>query len=131
MVLCLLLRNGFLQQSIIEQRGNPNIILSERGIRSFDASTRNVLDTSAIAFVKHTSRYPVLADPSHATVRSDLVLPAARVAIGAGTDGLLVEFHADPDSALSDGEQLLALDTLPEFFQEVSRAAGAMGRSFA
>ena len=105
--------------------------MAERGIPSFVDSSRNVVDTRAIAFVKHTSRYPVLADPSHATVRSDLVLPAARVAIGAGTDGLLVEFHADPDSALSDGEQLLALDTLPEFFQEVSRAAGAMGRSFA
>lgn len=114
----------------IEQRGNSKIILCERGIRSFDSSTRNLLDTNAIALAKQTSRYPVIADPSHATGRADLVLPAALAAIGAGADGLLVEFHPDPSSALSDGAQSLPLESLPEFIQKVSKVAEAVERGF-
>ena len=72
--------------------------------------------------------FPVMGDPSHATGRADLVLPAARAALAAGADGLLVELHPDPPAALSDGEQALSLDELPNFMSETSRIAAAMGR---
>lgn len=113
----------------IASRGNQKIILCERGIRGFDPATRNVLDASAIALVKQTTPFPVIADPSHATGRSDLVLPAARASIAAGADGLLVEFHPDPQAALSDGDQSLPLTLLPEFIAQSRRIAAAMGRT--
>lgn len=112
----------------IANKGNEQIMLCERGIRSFDSATRNVLDTSAISLVKQTSPFPVIADPSHATGRADLVLPAARAAVAAGADGLLVEFHPNPVEALSDADQALPVDSLPQFVDEVKRIAGAMGR---
>jgi 3-deoxy-7-phosphoheptulonate synthase len=114
----------------IASRGNERIILCERGIRTFDSATRNTLDTNAIALVKQTSPFPVIADPSHATGRSDLVIPAARAAIAAGADGLLVECHPDPTAALSDGEQALSLELLPQLVEEVGRITQAMGRPF-
>jgi 3-deoxy-7-phosphoheptulonate synthase len=113
----------------IATRGNERIILCERGIRSFDHATRNVLDTNAIALIKETTHYPVIGDPSHSTGRADLVIPAARAAIAAGADGLLVEFHPNPAEALSDGEQALPLDRMPRFIEEVGRIAAAMGRT--
>jgi 3-deoxy-7-phosphoheptulonate synthase len=113
----------------IASRGNQNIILCERGIRGFDNATRNVLDTNAIALVKQTTHFPVIADPSHATRRTDLVLPAARASIAAGADGLLVEFHPDPKAALSDGDQSLPLAMLPDFVEQIQRIALALGRS--
>jgi 3-deoxy-7-phosphoheptulonate synthase len=112
----------------IASRGNERIILCERGIRSFDPATRNTLDTNAIALVKQTSHFPVIADPSHATGRSDLVIAAARAAVAAGADGLLVEFHPDPAAALSDGDQALPLEMLPQLIKEVGRIATAMDR---
>ncbi len=113
----------------IASRGNEQIILCERGIRGFDPSaTRNVLDTSAIALIKQTTRFPVLGDPSHATGRADLVLPAARAAVAAGADGLLVEFHPEPARALSDADQALPIAELPTFVEEVGRIAAALGR---
>lgn len=112
----------------IASRGNDKIILCERGIRTFETATRNTLDTNAIALVKQTSPYPVMADPSHATGRADLVLSAARTAVAAGADGLLVEFHPDPHLALSDGQQSLPLTMLPQFMDEVGHIARAMGR---
>jgi len=112
----------------IASRGNSNIILCERGIRGFDTATRNVLDTNAIALIKQTTHFPIIADPSHATGRSDLVLPAARASLAAGADGLLVEFHPDPQAALSDGDQSLPLATLPDFVEQTRRIALAMGR---
>ncbi|MFZ0548802.1 MAG: 3-deoxy-7-phosphoheptulonate synthase [Candidatus Promineifilaceae bacterium] len=114
----------------IASRGNERIILCERGIRGFDTATRNTLDTNAIALVKQISSFPVIGDPSHATGRSDLVIPAARAAIAAGADGLLVECHPDPATALSDGEQALPLEMLPQLVKEVGRIAAAMGRPF-
>src|SRR5690606_25208553 len=114
----------------IASRGNERIILCERGIRTFDSATRNTLDTNAIALVKQTSPLPVIADPSHATGRADLVIPAARAAIAAGADGLLVECHPDPAAALSDGEQALPLELLPQLVEEIGRIAAAMGRPF-
>ena len=87
----------------ISSRGNERILLCERGIRTFETATRNTLDTNAVALVKQISPYPVIVDPSHATGRRDLVLPAARSAVAAGADGLLLEIHPDPENALSDG----------------------------
>jgi len=112
----------------IAVHGNDRIILCERGIRAFDPATRNVLDTSAIALVKQISPYPVIADPSHATGRAGLVLAAARASVAAGADGLLVECHPDPASALSDAEQALPLDALPALFEQAGRVAAAVGR---
>jgi 3-deoxy-7-phosphoheptulonate synthase len=112
----------------IADRGNERIILCERGIRSFDPATRNTLDTNAIALAKQSSPFPVVGDPSHATGRTDLVIPAARAAIAAGADGLLVEIHPHPGEALSDGDQALPLSLLPLLAADVGRIAGAMGR---
>ncbi len=112
----------------ITSRGNKKIILCERGIRTFETATRNTLDTNAIALLKEISPYPVIADPSHATGRVNLVIPAARAAVAAGADGLLVEFHPDPEQALSDGEQSLPLTLLPQFKDEVGKIAVAIGR---
>ncbi len=112
----------------IAHRGNEQIILCERGIRSFDPATRNVLDTNAIALAKQLGPYPVIADPSHATGRTDLVLPAARAAVAAGADGLLIEIHPNPANALSDADQALSLAMLPELVADSGRIAIALGR---
>ena len=92
--------------------------------------TRDTLDTNGIALAKQISPYPIIADPSHATGRADLVLPAARAAVAAGADGLLVEFHPDPSQALSDGQQSLPLSTLPHFVAEVGKITAVFGRKF-
>jgi 3-deoxy-7-phosphoheptulonate synthase len=112
----------------IASRGNERIILCERGIRTFETATRNTLDVNAIALIKQTTPFPVLADPSHATGRADLVMAAARSAVAAGADGLLVEFHPNPAEALSDGDQALPLTALPRFQDEMEQVARAMGR---
>lgn len=113
----------------IASRGNQKIILGERGIRGFDTATRNILDTNAIALIKETTHFPVIADPSHATGRRDLVLPVARAALAAGADGLLVEFHPHPEAALSDGDQSLPLTAMSEFIDQTRRIANALGRT--
>jgi 3-deoxy-7-phosphoheptulonate synthase len=112
----------------IASRGNDKIILCERGIRGFDPSTRNVLDVSAIAQIKATTNFPIIADPSHATGRVDLVPAASRAALAAGADGLIVEVHPNPNEALSDGEQSLPLKALPAFVEDMRHIASAMGR---
>lgn len=109
-------------------RGNDRIILCERGIRTFETATRNTLDVNAIALIKQTTSFPIMADPSHATGRADLVMAGARAAIAAGADGLLVEFHHNPAEALSDGDQALPLVTMAQFREEVERIGQAMGR---
>ena len=113
----------------IATRGNQNIMLCERGIRSFDDATRNVFDTTAIALVKQRSPWPVIADPSHATGQTSLVLPAARAAVAAGADGLLVEFHPNPSEALSDADQAVPLVDFQHFHIETSRVVQALGRN--
>ncbi len=113
----------------IARRGNERIILCERGIRTFETATRNTLDTNAIALVKAEAPWPVIGDPSHATGRAGLVLPAARAIVAAGADGLLVEVHPDPARALSDGPQSLPLEALPDFVTQVERVARALGRT--
>jgi 3-deoxy-7-phosphoheptulonate synthase len=112
----------------IASRGNERIILCERGIRTFETAMRNTLDTNAIALVKQETHFPVIADPSHATGRADLVLPAALAAVAAGADGLLVEFHPNPAEALSDQEQAVLLSLLPHFQEKVRLVAAALGR---
>lgn len=132
----ILLKRGFmstvqewlLAAEHIAKRGNERIMLCERGIRTFETATRNTLDTNAIALVKQISPFPVLGDPSHATGRTALVLPAARAAIAAGADGLLVEVHPDPASALVDADQAVSLDNLPYFIESVRRVAIALDR---
>lgn len=112
----------------IASRGNERIILCERGIRTFETATRNTLDVNAIALVKQSTHFPILADPSHATGRADLVIAGARAAVAAGADGLLVEFHHNPPEALSDGDQALPLAAMPRFREEVSAIAQSLGR---
>jgi 3-deoxy-7-phosphoheptulonate synthase len=92
---------------VILDNGNPNVILCERGIRTFETATRNTFDVGAIALLKQISHLPVIADPSHAAGNRELVPALARIAVAAGADGLLVEVHPNPDKAWSDGDQSL------------------------
>lgn len=101
----------------IMKEGNPNVILCERGIRTFETYTRNTLDLNAVAAVKNLSHLPVIVDPSHGTGRRDLIAPLSRAAVAVGADGLIIEVHPHPDMALSDGAQSLT----PEEFDNVSK----------
>jgi 3-deoxy-7-phosphoheptulonate synthase len=109
--------------------GNYDVILCERGIRTFENSTRNTMDISAIPVVQSLSHLPILADPSHATGRRDKVLAMARAAVAAGADGLLIEVHPDPDHALSDGAQSLFPQQFAELMDQLRMIAHAVGRS--
>ena len=109
--------------------GNYDVILCERGIRTFETYTRNTMDISAIPVVKKLSHLPIVADPSHGTGRRDLVPPLARAAVAAGADGLLVEVHPDPDRAASDGAQTLTPVQFAEMMGQVKAIAAAVGRS--
>src|SRR5271166_5881413 len=99
---------------MVLDNGNPNVILCERGIRTFETATRNTFDVAAIALLKQISHLPVIADPSHAAGHRDLVPALARIAVVAEADGLIVEVHPDPDKAWSDGEQSLDFDGFDE-----------------
>jgi len=109
--------------------GNYDVILCERGIRTFENATRNTMDISAIPVVQSLSHLPIIADPSHATGRRDKVLPMARAAVAAGADGLLVEVHPDPDHALSDGAQSLRPQQFLELMDQLRTVAKAVDRS--
>jgi len=109
--------------------GNDNVVLCERGIRTFDTYTRNCLDVGAISALKRLTRLPVLADPSHATGRRELVTDAALAAVAAGADGLLVEAHPDPASARSDADQQLEPSELADLAERVRRLAPALDRA--
>jgi 3-deoxy-7-phosphoheptulonate synthase len=98
----------------IVSSGNPRVILCERGIRTFETSTRNTLDLTAVPLLHRLTHLPVVVDPSHATGKRWLVRPMALAAVAAGADGIMVEVHPDPDAALSDGEQSLALEQFAE-----------------
>ena len=111
--------------------GNYNVILCERGIRTFDTNTRNTLDIAAIPVIKKLSHLPIFADPSHGTGRRDKVAPMARAAVAAGADGLLIEVHPDPDHALSDGAQSLFPDQFATLMGELKIIAPAVGRKMA
>ena len=109
--------------------GNYDVILCERGIRTFETYTRNTMDISAIPVVKKLSHLPIVADPSHGTGRRDKVAPMARAAVAAGADGLMVEVHPDPDHALSDGAQSLRPEQFEELMRQLRMIAPAVERS--
>jgi 3-deoxy-7-phosphoheptulonate synthase len=109
--------------------GNHEVILCERGIRTFESYTRNTLDISAIPVVKKRSHLPIIVDPSHGTGRRDKVAPMARAAVAAGADGLIIEVHCDPDHALSDGAQSLFPAQFDRLMAELRIIAPAIGRS--
>ena len=118
-----------LSAEYIMSGGNYDVILCERGIRTFETYTRNTMDISAIPVVKKLSHLPIVADPSHGTGRRDKVLPMARAAVAAGADGLLVEVHPDPDHALSDGAQSLRPEQFQEMMRQLRLIAPAVERS--
>lgn len=109
--------------------GNPDVILCERGIRTFETYTRNTLDLSAVPVVKKKSHLPVFADPSHGTGIRGKVTPMARAAVAAGADGIMVEVHPDPPKAKSDGPQSLYFDQFVELMSQIRQIAHAIGRS--
>jgi 3-deoxy-7-phosphoheptulonate synthase len=111
--------------------GNPQVILCERGVRSFDPATRFLLDLTAIPLVHKLSHLPIVADPSHGTGLRDRVVPMARAAVAAGADGLIVEVHPDPARALSDGAQSLAPDQFAELMRQAHAIAEVIGRRIA
>ena len=113
----------------IMSKGNSNIILCERGIRTFEKYTRNTMDISAIPVVKKRSHLPIFADPSHGTGRRDKVTPMARAAVAAGADGLMIEVHHDPDNALSDGAQSLLPAQFEALMEELRIISWAIGRT--
>ncbi len=113
----------------IVSEGNPNVILCERGIRTFETATRNTLDLNAIPFIKQHSHLPVIVDPSHGTGVRDFVAPMAKAAVACGADGLLIEVHRNPKEALSDGKQSLYPDQFVRLMQELRPFVEAAGRT--
>lgn len=134
-----LLKRGFaatvkdllLAAEYILNEGNTNVVLCERGIRTFDDSARFTLDIGALPIIKQLTHLPVIVDPSHASGRADWVPPLARAAIAAGADGLIVEVHHDPMHAQCDGEQALVPASFATMMNEVTKIAAAVGRSVA
>jgi len=109
--------------------GNLQVILCERGIRTFEPHTRNTMDIAAIAIAKGLSHLPVIADPSHGTGRRELISPLSNAAVAAGADGLMIEVHSEPERALSDGHQSITPDQLATLINQLAPIAKAMGRS--
>ena len=132
----ILLKRGFsstikewlMAAEYIMSKGNQKIILCERGVRTFETATRNTLDLSAIPVLKQLTHLPVVVDPSHGVGKWDLVAPMSKAAIAAGTDGLLIEVHVNPEEALSDGEQSLRPDYFKKLMNELKPIAIAVGR---
>jgi 3-deoxy-7-phosphoheptulonate synthase len=120
-----------LSAEYILAEGNPDVMLCERGVRTFDSATRNLFDLAAVPVVHGLSHLPILADPSHGTGHRDMVNPMARAAIAAGADGLLIEVHPDPERALSDGAQSLFPAQFVQMMREVRLIADAIGRRVA
>ncbi len=113
----------------ILSHGNPNVVLCERGIRSFDSYTRNVLDLGAVAALKQISHLPVIVDPSHAVGKRELIAPLAKAAIACGADGLIVECHPEPQKSVSDARQALSLPEMVSLVHSLKPIALAVGRS--
>jgi 3-deoxy-7-phosphoheptulonate synthase len=120
-----------LSAEYVLSEGNPNVILCERGVRTFDSATRNLFDLTAIPVVHKLSHLPIVADPSHGTGLRDKVTPMARAAVAAGADGILVEVHPTPDQALSDGAQSLYPEQFTELVRQLRLIAGAIDRQLA
>ncbi len=117
-----------LSAEYIAREGNAEIVLCERGIRTFETATRSTLDISSVPVAKSLSSLPVIVDPSHAAGKRDLILPMARAAVVAGADGLIVEVHPAPETALCDGPQALHADTFGEWVADVRRCIDVMGK---
>jgi len=113
----------------IMSEGNPNVLLCERGIRTFETYTRNTLDLNAVAAAKDLSHLPVIVDPSHGTGRWELVTPMAKAAVAVGADGLMIEVHQNPEMAFSDGQQSLNMKHFRNLKSEVKPVAAALGRN--
>ena len=109
--------------------GNYDLMVCERGIRTYETYTRNTMDISAIPVIKKLSHLPIVGDPSHGTGRRDMVPAMARAAVAAGADGIIVEVHPNPDKAVSDGAQTLFPDQFSKLVGELSLIAQAVGRS--
>lgn len=132
----ILLKRGFgntveellLASEYILKEGNPNVVLCERGIRTFENSTRFTLDISAIPVIKKNSHLPIIVDPSHAAGDYEYVESLSKAAIAAGADGLIIEVHPEPDKALSDGEQSLKIKRLTQLIEELDKIVKAIGR---
>jgi 3-deoxy-7-phosphoheptulonate synthase len=120
-----------LSAEYILAEGNPNVILCERGVRSFDPATRNLFDLTAVPVVQKLSHLPIIADPSHGTGLRDKVLPMARASVAAGADGVMVEVHPTPDSAMSDGAQTLYPAQFAEMVRALELIAAAVDRRLA
>ncbi len=118
-----------LSAEYVVAQGNPNVILCERGIRTFETATRNTLDLNAVALAKRRSHLPVIVDPSHGTGKWYLVQPLALAALAAGADGIIIEVHPDPDRARSDGNQSLTPQNFARMMPPLRAIASAMGRS--
>jgi 3-deoxy-7-phosphoheptulonate synthase len=118
-----------LSAEYIINQGNPNVILCERGIRTFETATRNTMDLNAVALAKRRSHLPIIADPSHGTGKWYLVAPLALAALAAGADGIILEVHPDPDRATSDGGQSLTCENFAALMPQMSAVIQAVGRS--
>jgi 3-deoxy-7-phosphoheptulonate synthase len=118
-----------LSAEYILAEGNEQVILCERGVRSFDPAARNMFDLTAIPIVHRLSHLPIIADPSHGTGLRDKVIPMARAAVAAGADGVMIEVHPEPDRALSDGAQSLYPDQFTQLVSELRAVASAIGRN--
>ncbi len=123
------LKDLLLAAEYVMSRGNMQVVLCERGIRTFGAETRNTFDLAAIPWLKMETHLPVIADPSHAGGRRDLVAPLSFAALAAGADGLIVEVHSDPETALSDGDQSLTFDGFAGLMRDLKVFAEAAGRT--
>jgi 3-deoxy-7-phosphoheptulonate synthase len=110
------------------KEGNDQVILCERGIRTFETATRFTLDIMAIPVIKELSHLPVVVDPSHAAGKRDLVLPLSMAAAAAGADGIIVEVHHDPEAAVCDGPQAVPADVFADYIQQVQRVAEIAGK---
>lgn len=113
----------------IASHGNPNVILCERGIRSFDTFTRNVLDLGAVVALKQLTHLPVIVDPSHAAGKRELIADLSKAAIACGADGLIIECHPHPEQSLSDARQALSLPAMRELVESLRPVAAAVGRN--
>lgn len=122
------IKEWLMSAEYIMSKGNQNVMLCERGIRTFETATRNTLDLSAIAVLKQLTHLPVVVDPSHGVGKWDLVAPMSKAAIAAGADALIIEVHTNPEEALSDGEQSLKPDMFAQLMKELKPVAEAVGR---
>jgi 3-deoxy-7-phosphoheptulonate synthase len=125
------LRELLMAAEYVMAQGNRDVILCERGIRTFETATRNTFDVAAIPVLKAETHLPIIVDPSHAAGRTDLVAPLAFAAIAAGADGLMIEVHPCPEQALSDGDQSLSLEAFAQLMERLRPFADAAGRTLA